>query len=115
MFLQSKNCRLCSKNCRLKITVKSKNYGLKIPVRARMYARMYVRAYARASDCRQIVIRTHDHDRHTSGAHDQDRHTTRTRTHDRNTRPPEKRGTPASGKPEYICMIADDEKKYKKS
>ena len=45
----------------------SKNYGLKIPVRARMYARMFARAY----DCGQIGIRTHDHDRHTNGTHDQ--------------------------------------------
>ena len=46
---------------RLKITEWSKNYYLKIPVRARMYARMYARAY----ECGQIVIRTHDHDQHT--------------------------------------------------
>ena len=37
----------------------SKNYYLKIPVRARMYARMY--------DYGPIVIRTHDHDQHTTG------------------------------------------------
>ena len=30
---------------RLKITEWSKNYGLKIPVRVRIYARMYARAY----------------------------------------------------------------------
>ena len=36
---------IISKNCRLKITEWSKNYGLKIPVRACMYARMYARAY----------------------------------------------------------------------
>ena len=43
---------IISKNCRLKITEWSKNYGLKIPVR--------VRAYARAYDSGQIAIRTHD-------------------------------------------------------
>ena len=51
MFLQSKNCRLCSKN-----------YYLKIPVRVCMCARMYARAY----ECGQIAIRTHDKDRHTT-------------------------------------------------
>ena len=34
-----------SKNCRLKITEWSKNYGLKIPVRVRACVRMYMRAY----------------------------------------------------------------------
>ena len=34
-----------SKNCRLKITEWSKNYGLKIPVRVRVCARMYARVY----------------------------------------------------------------------
>ena len=38
---------------RLKITESSKNYGLKIPVRVRMY----VRAYARAYECGQIAIK----------------------------------------------------------
>ena len=48
--------------------------------------------------------RTHDHDRHTNGTQD----TT-------GTRQPEKRGTPAKRKkPEYICMIAGNAKKYKK-
>ena len=52
------------------------------------------------------------------------RTTTRSWTHDQDTRPgpghqrstrqPEKRGTPASGKPEYICVIADNEKKVQK-
>ena len=50
---------------RLKITIESKNYYLKIPVRVRVYARIYARMYARASDCGQIIIRTHDHDQHT--------------------------------------------------
>ena len=55
---------------RLKITEWSKNYGLKIPVRVCVCVCMCVRmrvcvcVYARASDCRQIVIRTHDHDQH---------------------------------------------------
>ena len=50
MFLQSKNCRLCSKNpdreketknpYPLKITAISKNYGLKILVRVCMCARV---------------------------------------------------------------------------
>ena len=44
---------------RLKITEWSKNYGLKIPVRTRMYARMYARAYK----CGQIAIR------HTTSGH----------------------------------------------
>ena len=62
----------------------------------RACARMYARAY----DCGQIVIRTQDqdHDRNTAG--------TRTTGKERNTRPPEK--------PVYICLIADNEKKYKK-
>ena len=55
---------------RLKITIISKNYYLKIPVRVRVYARIYARMYARASDCGQIIIRTHDKDRHTTGTHD---------------------------------------------
>ena len=65
-------------------------------MRARACARMDARAY----DCGQIVIRTHDQDQ------DQDQ--------DQNT-PPEKGGHKQSGKPEYICMIAANEKKYKKS
>ena len=28
---------------------------------------MYARIYARVSDCGQIIIRTHDQDRHTTG------------------------------------------------
>lgn len=35
----------------LKITVESKNYYLKIPVRVRMYARMFARAY----DCQDTT------------------------------------------------------------
>ena len=85
---------IISKNCRLKITDISKNYGLKIPVRACMYARMYARMY----DYGQIVIRTHDHDQDTTG--------TRTTGKGRNTGKAEK--------PAYICMIAHNEKKYKK-
>ena len=56
---------------------------------ARMYARMY--------DSGQIVIRTQD--RHTSGTHDH--------------RKREEHRTPAE-KPEYICIIADNEKKVQK-
>ena len=61
-----------SKNCRLKIAPESKNYGLKIPVRVRMYARMYARAY----DCQDSTSDTRG-----------------TRT--AGTRQPEKRGTRA--------------------
>ena len=52
---------------------------------------MCVRMYVRALIGGQIAIRTH-------GKHAPPEHT-----------PPEKRGT--RKKPEYICMIADDEKK----
>ena len=53
-----------------------------------MYARIYARMYARAYECGQIAIRTHDHrKREDSGK---------------------------AEKPEYICMIAGNEKKYKK-
>ena len=86
---------------RLKITEWSKNYGLKIPVRVRVYARVCACIYARASDCGQIIIRTHDHDQHTTG-----------------TGPPEHTTTGkgrTQGKPAYICMKIDNEKKYKKS
>ena len=94
----SKNCRLkitiISKNCRLKITAISKNYDLKIPVRVRICACVRVR----------MIVRT-------PPDQDQDQDT----GHDRNTRP-EKRGTTNNAKkPAYICMIADNEKKYKKS
>ena len=82
-----------SKNCRLKITIISKNYRLKIPVRVRVYARIYARAY----DCGQIVIRTHDKDRHTTST------------------PTEHTTTNKAGKPAYIGKFADNEKKYKKS
>ena len=66
----------------------------------RVYARIYARMYARASDCGQIASRTHDQDQdqHTIGTHD-------------NRKREERR---QSGKPEYICMFASDEKKYKK-
>lgn len=82
-----------SKNYRLKITEWSKNYGLKIPVRVRVYARIYARVY----DCQ-----------------DSTGHTTRTRTPTDERKPPEKGGHRQSGKPAYICMIMDNEKKYKK-
>ena len=84
---------------RLKITAESKNYYLKIPVRVCMCARMYARAY----ECGQIAIRTHDKDQHTTG-----------------TGPPEhtttgkERNTGKAEKPVYICLITDNEKKYKK-
>ena len=61
---------------RLKITIESKNYGLKIPVRVCVCVCMCVRmrvcvcVYARASDCRQIAIRKHDHDQQTNGTQD---------------------------------------------
>ena len=83
---------IISKNCRLKITAESKNYYLKIPVRVCMCARMYARAY----ECGQIAIRTHDKDRHTTST------------------PTEHKTTGKAGKPAYICMIAGNEKKYKK-
>ena len=73
---------------RLKITIIYKNYGLKIPVRVRVYARIYARVY----DCQDSIG-----------------HTTSTPTEHRT--PTEKGG----GKPAYICMITDNEKKYKKS
>ena len=68
-----------SKNCRLKITEWSKNYGLKIP------------------NSHQGTRPGPAHQRNTTTG----------------TPPPEKERN--TGKPEYICMIADDEKKYKKS
>ena len=55
---------------RLKITDISKNYGLKIPVRVRVYARMYVRAY----DCRTTQEREHaptEHDHRKESDHEQ--------------------------------------------
>ena len=62
--------------------------------------RVYARMYARASDCGQMIIRTHDHDQHTNG------HSTNgTRTNGKGR---------TQGKPAYICMIAGNEKKYKK-
>ena len=88
-----------SKNCRLKITAISKNYGLKIPVRVRVYARIYARAY----DCGQIVARTHDHDQHTTSKPTE--HTTTGK----------ERNAGNTEKPVYIGMISCAEKKYKKS
>ena len=83
-----------SKNCRLKITIISKNYRLKIPVRVRVYARIYARAY----NCGQIVIRTHDQDRHTNGTHDNRK----------------REDSSKAGKPAYIGKFADNEKKVQK-
>ena len=57
-----------------------------------MYARVYMRVH-----CGQIAIRT------------QDQHTTGTRTAGKGEDPGK------AGKPEYICMIAGDEKSIKKS
>ena len=57
---------IISKNCRLKITAEFKNYGLKIPVRVRIYARM-------SRVC--MIVRTPPDTRP---------------AHQRNTRPPEK-------------------------
>ena len=88
-----------SKNCRLKITIISKNYRLKIPVR--VYARIYARMYARASDCVQIIIRTHDHDQHTTGTGPPDT-------------PTEHKTTGKAEKPAYIVIIAGNEKNEKK-
>ena len=96
---------IISKNCRLKITAESKNYDLKIPVRVRVYARIYARMYARASDCGQIIIRTHDHDQHTNGTQDT------AGTHDNRKR----EDSGKAEKPAYIGIIAGNEKKYKKS
>ena len=80
---------------RLKITIESKNYYLKIIARVRVYACMYARMYSNSH-------KDKDHDQ------DQDQDTN-------GTPPPEKeRNTGNAGKPEYICMIADNEKKYKK-
>ena len=56
--------------------------------------------YARAYDCGQIVIRT------------QDQHTTSTPTE--HTTTGKGRNTGNKGKPEYICMIAANEKSIKK-
>ena len=57
--------------------------------------------YARASDCVQIIIRTHDHDQHTTGTGPPDT-------------PTEHKTTGKAEKPEYICMIALNEKKVQK-
>lgn len=59
---------IISKNCRLKITEWSKNYGLKIPVRVRIYARMYARAYD-CQDSTSDTRRTHTNG-HTTGTQD---------------------------------------------
>lgn len=91
----------------LKITERSKNYGLKIPVRVRIYARVYALVY----DCGQIAIMTRNQDQD----QDQDTEHHRNTGHDRNTTTGKGRNTGNKGKPEYICMIAGDEKKYKKS
>ena len=67
-----------SKNCRLKITEWSKNYGLKIPVRVRVYARIY----ARACDCQDSTghtTRTRTQD--TTGTHDHRKRGTRDNLH----------------------------------
>ena len=63
-----------------------------------MSERVYARIYARAYDCGQIVIRTHDHDRHTNGTHDHRK----------------REDSGKAEKPEYICMIIDNEKKVQK-
>lgn len=87
---------------RLKITEWSKNYGLKIPVRVCMCVRMYARVYARASVCGQIVIRTHDQDRHTRPTHNGTQDTTG-------------KGVTTKIKFAYIIgMIAKNEKNEKK-
>ena len=58
---------IISKNCRLKITEWSKNYGLKIPVRVRVYVLVY--------DSGQIVIRTpEEHDNRKKGGTQENRH-----------------------------------------
>ena len=61
-----------------------------------MYARVYMRA-------RMIVWTPQD----TRPAHDRN-------THRRNTTTGKGRNTGKAEKPAYICMIADNEKKYKK-
>ena len=81
---------------RLKITIESKNYYLKITVRACMYAR--VCACMIEENSYQDTRPRPEHDQHTNG-----------------TRPPEREEHRQSGKPEYICMFAVNEKKYKKS
>ena len=90
---------------RLKITEWSKNYGLKIPVRVCVCVCMCVRmrvcvcVYARASDCRQIVIRTHGQDQHTTG------HTNGTQDHRQESNHKQRE------KPAYIGKFAENEKK----
>lgn len=91
---------------RLKITIRSKNYGLKIPVRLRIYARVYARVY----DCGQIVIRTHDHDQHTPPD------TAPTDTPTEHTTTGKRATTSTKIKFAYIIgMIAKNDKKMKKS
>ena len=63
------------------------------------------RVYARAYECGQIVIR------HTTSGHSTAGTQDTTGTHDHRKREEHQQ----AGKPEYICMIADNEKKYKKS
>ena len=75
---------------------------------ARVYARIYARMYARASDCRQIASRTHDQDQ------DQDQDTRPRPAHLRKHDQRKKEEHRQSGKPEYICMIAGNEKKVQK-
>ena len=61
---------------------------------------------ARVYDSGQIVIRTHDHDQHNTGTTPDTplEHTTGKERNTGNTR-----------RPVYICLIAGNEKKYKKS
>ena len=90
---------------RLKITEWSKNYGLKIPVRVCMCTRIY----ARASDCGQMIIRTHDHDQHTPPNNDH-----QNTGHQRTRGNHGKKDHRQREKPAYIGKFAENEKKYKK-
>ena len=65
-----------------------------------------MRMYARAYECGQIAIRTHDKDRHTTSTPTE--HTTGTHDHRK------REDSGKAVKPVYICMIAGNEKKYKK-
>ena len=76
---------------RLKITAESKNYYLKIPVRACM--RVCI------ANSHQDTRQRPAHDRHTSGTHDRQK----SEEHQQ------------AEKPVYICLITDNEKKVKKS
>ena len=73
-----------------------------------VYACMYACMYARASDCGQIIIRTHDHDQHTNG-HSTNGHSNGTQDHRQESNHKQRE------KPAYIGIFADNEKKYKKS